>query len=69
MGFFNATTGTSADVVVRMYKNKPYTEWFVEIGSVPDMGHKNGAEITVNFLSFDIDNQNTFYTDSNGLEM
>lgn len=28
-----------------------------------------GSEVTVNFLSFDIDNNNTFYTDSNGLEM
>lgn len=25
--------------------------------------------MTVNFKSFDIDNSNTFYTDSNGLEM
>jgi len=26
-------------------------------------------EVTVNFYSFDIDNKNIFYTDSNGLEM
>lgn len=68
IGFFNTTTGTSADVVVRMFKNRPYTEWFVEIGGVPDMGNI-GSEITVNFKSFDIDNEETFYTDANGLQM
>ncbi len=68
IGYFNTTMGTSADVVIRMYKEKAYTEWFVEIGSVPDLD-MTGSEVTVNFLSFDIDNERTFYTDANGLEM
>jgi hypothetical protein len=30
---------------------------------------QQGFEVTVNFKSLDIDNNGTFYTDSNGLEM
>jgi hypothetical protein len=42
-------------------------EWFVSLGSVPDLG--TGSEVTANWLCTDIDNKDTFFTDSNGLEM
>ncbi len=67
ISYLNETSGTSAEVIARLYDDTPFSEWFVEIGSVPNLGA--GTEITVNFLRFDINNNNTFYTDSNGLEM
>jgi lysosomal alpha-mannosidase len=63
----NKTTAKSAEVVIRLEAGAPYSEWFVELGGIPDVGR--GTEVTVNFYSFDIDNEDTFYTDSNGLEM
>jgi hypothetical protein len=42
-------------------------EWDVKLNSIPVP--TLGQEVTVNFLGLDIDNNNTFYTDSNGLEM
>jgi hypothetical protein len=43
-------------------------EWDVYLSSIPMEKEPQGMEVTVNFLS-QLDNQNTFYTDSNGLEM
>ena len=66
--FFNDTdTGATADVSVRLYKDIPVMEWSVNLGSIPDTRH--GQEVTINFHSQEINNNNTFYTDSNGLEM
>ena len=67
MTYYEISNGASAHVVVRMFKTSAVSEWFVALGGVPDVGR--GSEITVNWLSLDIDNKNTFYTDSNGLEM
>jgi hypothetical protein len=36
------------------------------LNGIPD---GEGKEVTVNWISLDIDNADTFYTDSNGLEM
>ena len=47
-----------------MLNEFPIIELSVLLNGIPD-----NAEVTVNFLSLDIDNNNTFYTDSNGLEM
>jgi hypothetical protein len=54
--YFDNTTGTRADVVIRLFKDSAYSEWFVKLGSVPDFNN-TGSEVTVNFLSFDIDNE------------
>lgn len=40
----------------------------VTVGGVP-VADRIGKEITVNFYVEEIDNDKTFYTDSNGLEM
>lgn len=46
----------------------PLSEWDVILYGIPD-ANEQGLEVTVNFKSIDIDNKDTFYTDSNGLEM
>ena len=50
-----------------MFNHKPVTEWEVLLDSIPFINE--GIEVVVEFRSFDIKNKNTFYTDSNGLEM
>lgn len=51
----------------RYYSTSVYTEWDIVLYSIPN--NNQGMEVTVNFVSLDINNNNTFYTDSNGLEM
>lgn len=65
--YYNETSENSVDVIVRLEKDKPYMQWDVKIGSVKTS--LQGVEITANFWALDFDNENTFYTDSNGLEM
>lgn len=67
MKYYCNITNTNADVYVRLFNDKPVMQWDVSLGSIPNTGY--GQEVTINFRSFDIDNNNTFYTDSNGLEM
>mmetsp|Transcript_6779 Transcript_6779/g.10906 ORF Transcript_6779/g.10906 Transcript_6779/m.10906 type:complete len:143 (+) Transcript_6779:1986-2414(+) len=40
----------------------------VRLDSLPEV-HRTGYEVTVNFRMLDWDNNQTFYTDANGLEM
>ncbi len=63
----NANESQSALVRGRYYSTSVYSEWDVILYSLPNDGQ--GHEVTVNFASLEIDNNNTFYTDSNGLEM
>jgi len=67
ISFENSETGATAEVFIRLLKGQVYSEWYVHLGGIPFTG--KGMEVTVNFKSFDIDNQDTFYTDSNGLQM
>ena len=53
---------------VRYYNASITSEWDVILYGIPSK-ERIGHEVSVNFISFDIDNKNTFYTDSNGLEM
>jgi len=55
--------------VVKMilYDEEEFTRVNVRLQGVPT--NPQGMEVTVNFQTMDIDNNNTFYTDSNGLEM
>ena len=39
----------------------------MNLGGIPDTG--KGMEVTANWKSADINNEETFYTDANGLEM
>ncbi len=55
-------------MVVRYYDEFPAAEWDVHLGEVP-ISNAQGREVTVNWLMSDFDNNKTFYTDSNGLEM
>ena len=41
----------------------------VDLDSVPGDKNGSGYEIVVEFKAHDFDNNKTFYTDSNGLEM
>lgn len=43
-------------------------EWEVQLHGIPIKDGK-GKEVVVNFEMLNFDNLNTFYTDSNGLEM
>ena len=44
------------------------SQWIVTISGIPYKLNE-GMEVSVNFKSFNITNNNTFYTDSNSLEM
>ncbi len=65
--FENVLTREEAVVKVRMFRNLPVSEWEVVLLGIPKSDQ--GKEVTINFLSLDINNKDTFYTDSNGLEM
>lgn len=56
----------SAFVRIRSTHSQPVSTWEVILNGIPE---GVGKEVTVNWLSYDIDNADTFYTDSNGLEM
>ena len=57
----------SACVRVRYYDETGESEWEVYLGGLPNDGQ--GREVTVNWKAYEVHNNNTFYTDSNGLEM
>jgi hypothetical protein len=57
----------SAFVKVRYYDESLASEWEVYLAGLPN--DKHGREVTINWKSYDIKNNKTFYTDSNGLEM
>jgi hypothetical protein len=55
-------------VIVRAFAKNPALEFEVLLGPLPTSG--GGQEVTVNFYAYDFDVTNeTFYTDSNALEM
>ena len=58
----------SAVVVVRYYDEGHAAEWDVLLSSVP-VDDDQGREVTVNWKLDNFNNNRTFYTDSNGLEM
>ena len=58
----------SAVVVVRYYDEGQAAEWDVHLSSVP-VDDDQGREVTVNWKLDNFNNNRTFYTDSNGLEM
>ncbi len=65
--YFDPVTTEFARIVMRVYKSRPATEWVLKLGSIPLS--KVGQEVVIQFYTPDIDNNKTFYTDSQGLEM
>jgi len=62
-----SASNATAYLKIRYYDESVASEWEVYLGGLPNDGI--GRDVTVNWLSSDINNNNTFYTDSNGLEM
>lgn len=58
---------SSACLRIRYYDESASSEWEVYLAGLPN--DKQGREVTVNWKAYDVHNNNTFYTDSNGLEM
>ena len=53
-----------------MKPNATTVEWEVQLRNIPDMEVDNlGKEVVVNWEMLNFNNNNTFYTDTNGLEM
>ena len=52
---------------MRAYKTRPVSEWILKLGGIPLQ--PQGKEVVIQFYTPDINNNKTFYTDSNGLEM
>ena len=50
-----------------MVKDVPLSAWDVVLYGIPQSNQ--GKEVTVNWKHYNINNNNTFYTDSNALEM
>lgn len=44
-------------------------EFVVELNGIPVMQDGQGKDVTVDWFFYDLDFNNTFWTDSNGLEM
>lgn len=63
----SAYRNATAFVKVRYYDESLGSEWEVYLAGLPNDNH--GREVTVNWKSYEIKNNMTFYTDSNGLEM
>jgi len=60
-------TNRSARVIMRAFAKNPTIEVEVMLNPIPTSG--GGQEVTVNFFAYDLDTNNTFYTDSNAMEM
>lgn len=54
--------------LIRLMPGAKAAEWEVQLHGIPIRDGK-GKEVVVNFEMLNFDNLNTFYTDSNGLEM
>lgn len=63
----NPTTHERARVRIYAYEKSPIYEFNVHLNGIPKT--KTGNEVIVTFTPYDFDNNKTFYTDSNGLEM
>ena len=65
--YFNAQNET-ARILLRVYKTRPVSEWVLKLGSIP-LTPAQGKEVVLQFYTPQVNNNKTFYTDSNGLEM
>ena len=67
MYYTDAETNRSARVIVRAFAKNPAIEVEVLLDPLPASG--GGTEVTANFFAYNLNSNNTFYTDSNGLQM
>ncbi len=67
MYYQDSETNRSARVIMRAFANNPTIEVEVRLYPIPES--QGGQEVTVNFYAYGIDTNETFYTDSNGMEM
>jgi len=51
------------------YNLSSFIEFEVELNGIPVMNDSQGKDVSVNFIADDFNSSNTFWTDSNGLEM
>jgi len=58
----------SARVIIRAFARNPAIEFEVRLDAIPDNGTP-GTEVTANFFPYNMDTNNTFYTDSSAMEM
>ena len=63
----NETTNQAASVKVRFFPGQP-VEFEVELSEIP-INDGKGKDVTVNWRLYHFNANNTFWTDSNGLEM
>lgn len=57
----------SARVIMRAFAKNPAIEVEVRLDPIPATA--TGTEVTVNFFPYNMDTNNTFYTDSSAMEM
>jgi lysosomal alpha-mannosidase len=64
--YFNEKNET-ANLILKVFKKRKVMEWILKLGSIPLS--TQGKEVVLQFHTPDIDNEKTFWTDSEGLEM
>lgn len=68
--FSDEDTGEMYTSLVRILPDTTTVEWEVQLHSIPvETIKRKGKEVVVNWSVTTFDNDSTFYTDSNGLEM
>lgn len=65
--FNDPDTNRSARAIVRAFAKNPALE--VEVNLDPIPASQGGQEVTANFFAYNLDNNETFYTDSSAMEM
>jgi hypothetical protein len=64
--YFN-NKNESGRLLLRLFQKRAHHEWTLKLDGIPLSNQ--GQEVIIQFYTPDIDNNKTFYTDSNGLEM
>jgi hypothetical protein len=67
MYFNDPETNRSARIIMRAFAKNPAID--VEVRLYPSPASQGGQEVTVNFFAYGMDTNETFYTDSNAMEM
>lgn len=65
--YSDPATNRSARAIIRAFDKNPNIEVELLLDPLPASGR--GQEVTANFFAYNMDNNHTFYTDSNALEM
>jgi hypothetical protein len=67
MYFNDPETNRSARIIMRAFAKNPAIDVEVRLYPIPEA--EGGQEVTVNFFAYGMDTNETFYTDSNAMEM